>query len=205
MRGFESLTALITLKMEEYQNKKPKKRSYQVNLNAINLTITNYLLQQKKKGLIGIHLESRKIKILIKQETNNLEERLEEQETKEITLEQIALEEKNIINFPQELPYIKNRYQRSENYDSRSNTIDPSSGASIIYVSPSQLPSGQGWKVLSMYDPSTHTIYIANNLSPQTERFVYHHEVAHANGIRNESQADAYASSIVGYNIRNAA
>lgn len=56
-----------------------------------------------------------------------------------------------------------------------------------------------------MYDPSTHTIYIADNLPYNIERFVYHHEVGHALGIRNEQQADNYAASKVGYNIRNAA
>ena len=81
--------------------------------------------------------------------------------------------------------------------------INPKSKAKVIYVSPQELPSGIGWKVLGQYDASTHTIYLANNLSPNTERFVYYHEEAHSLGIMSESQADDYAASKTGYNLRN--
>lgn len=167
----------------------------------------------KEKGFIEIHLGSTKISILIQKACEvkaiNLEEKLKEQEKSKTTLEEIALNEKNITEFPYnpEDHYINDKYKITEIYPITNNQrdLDQSSGASVRYVSPSQLPSGYGWKALGMYDPSTHTIYIADNLPPDIERFVYHHEVAHAKGIRNESQADAYASSVVGYNIRNAA
>lgn len=73
--------------------------------------------------------------------------------------------------------------------------------ANVLYVPPSELPSGDGWRALGMYDPVTNMIYIANNLSPAEERFVYHHEVAHSLGIRNEAEADDYAASQTGYRI----
>lgn len=81
--------------------------------------------------------------------------------------------------------------------------INPKSKARIIYVSPQELPSGVGWKVLGQYDSSTHIIYLADNLSPNAERFVYYHEEAHSLGIMSESQADDYAASKTGYNLRN--
>ena len=208
--------------MEKYQSKKPKKKDYRVyhlEKNILSIISTYLLLQQKKnkpkeKKFIEVYIESQQISILIQQvneeQETNLEERLEEQESlEEITLEEIALNDKNkIIEFPYnpEGHYTKNKYSRTKIYPINNNhgITDQSSGASVRYVSPSQLPSGPGWKALGMYDPSTHTIYIANNLPPHIESFVYHHEVAHAKGIRNESQADAYASSRVGYNIRAA-
>lgn len=81
--------------------------------------------------------------------------------------------------------------------------INQKSKARVIYVSPQELPSGVEWKTLGQYDPSTHTIYIANNLSPNAERFVYYHEEAHSLGIMSESEADDYAASKTGYNLRN--
>lgn len=89
-----------------------------------------------------------------------------------------------------------NRFYSSKN-------INEKSKARVIYVSPQELPSGIGWKVLGQYDPSTHTIYLADNLSPNAERFVYYHEEAHSLGIMSESQADDYAASKTGYNLRN--
>lgn len=71
--------------------------------------------------------------------------------------------------------------------------------ANVVYVSPEQLPSGNGWRALGMYDPSINTIYIANNLSPQEEKFVYYHEVAHSLGIRDEAEADNYAALRTGH------
>ena len=76
------------------------------------------------------------------------------------------------------------------------------SKADIIYVSPGELPSGIDWIALGTYNPSTHTIYIANNLSPDIEKFVYYHEEAHSLGIRSERLADDYAAAKVGYHLR---
>lgn len=80
--------------------------------------------------------------------------------------------------------------------------VNKESKAHVIYVSPNELPSGDGWKVLGQYDPNTHTIYVANNLSPDVERFVYYHEEAHSLGIMDERTADDYAASKVGYHLR---
>jgi hypothetical protein len=103
----------------------------------------------------------------------------------------------NFIPFEEIVPYLKLKNLS----DSNNTNIDPVSGARVKNVMPYELPSGQGWKALGMYDPSTHTIYIANNLSYREREFVYHHEVAHALGVSNEAQADNYAQSKVGYMI----
>ena len=86
------------------------------------------------------------------------------------------------------------------NFSSRN--INKKSKAHVIYVSPDELPSGDGWKVLGQYDPNTHTIYVANNLSPDVEKFVYYHEEAHSLGVMDEKAADDYATAKTGYNLR---
>jgi len=80
--------------------------------------------------------------------------------------------------------------------------INSKTKARVVYVSPNELPSGNGWKALGQYNPNTHTIYIANNLDPQTTAFVYYHEEAHAYGIMSERLADSYATTRTGYNLR---
>src|SRR3989344_2551284 len=92
-----------------------------------------------------------------------------------------------------------NRLDKNRAREYSGDDTDPASGAAVRYVSPYELPSGDGWKALGMYDPSTHTIYIANNLSESERRFVYHHAVARALGIHSEFQADAYAESRTGH------
>src|SRR3989338_7124984 len=64
--------------------------------------------------------------------------------------------------------------------------IDPITKATIKAVPSNYLPSGDGWRVLGMYDPSIHTIYIAQDLPLHELVFVYAHEVAHAEGIRDD-------------------
>ena len=86
-------------------------------------------------------------------------------------------------------------------YNPAKDKINSKSKAQVIYVSPDELPSGVGWKVLGQYDPRTHTIYIANNLSPDIEDFVYYHEEAHSLGIKSERLADDYAASKVGFSL----
>lgn len=125
------------------------------------------------------------------------------------TLSQNILSLEELIKKPIEIPPVSknniiNAYETLRNYPSSSSlpvNSDPASGAAVYYVSPSQLPSGEGWRALGLYNPSTHTIYIANNLSSRDERFVYHHEVAHALGKYDEAEADAYATSKVGYSL----
>lgn len=105
----------------------------------------------------------------------------------------------NIIYYPE---FLKNK----EKFDKESLNKDPKSGATVVYVPQSSLPSGPGYKVLGMYVPSTHTIYISQDLPEHQKRFVYHHEVAHALGVSDEARADNYAAQQVGYYLsRNAA
>ncbi len=73
--------------------------------------------------------------------------------------------------------------------------------AVVREVSPSMLPSGIGWRALGMYDPSTHTIYISNDLSGAEKEFVYWHEIAHSRGIIDERMADSYAQGKTGYKM----
>jgi hypothetical protein len=73
--------------------------------------------------------------------------------------------------------------------------------AVVREVSPSMLPSGIGWRALGMYDPSTHTIYLSNDLSGAEKEFVYWHEVAHSRGIIDERMADSYAQGKTGYSM----
>ena len=75
------------------------------------------------------------------------------------------------------------------------------SGAKVMYVSPQELPQSMNGKVLGLYNSQTHTILIADNLSPKEEKFVYFHEEAHSIGIINERLADEYAASKSGYTI----
>jgi len=183
----------------------------QLNLTSLvssfNLKKENHEIKDlnyKDKSLIEIYIEKSEINIIIAHE----ELCNECKNKKENPLEEIVLKDKkeNIVNpYRPQISYLKDPYEQKQIYSKQGSNIDPISGATVHYVSPSQLPSGYGWKALGMYDPSTHTIYIADNLPYNIERFVYHHEVSHALGTRNEQQADNYASSKVGYNIRNAA
>lgn len=75
---------------------------------------------------------------------------------------------------------------------------DYQSGARIIELPSSQLPPN----VLGMYDPISHTIYIANDIPEYQEKFVRKHESGHALGITDEMKTDHYALSQVGYNLR---
>ncbi len=129
-----------------------------------------------------------------------LEQNLEKYLIKDIfeeILENIVNNDKNELE-----EFIESTLIRSSKIYSHKN-INQKSKARVIYVSPQELPSGVEWKVLGQYDPSTHTIYLANNLSPNAERFVYYHEEAHSLGIMSESEADDYAASKTGYNLRN--
>ncbi len=97
---------------------------------------------------------------------------------------------------PEEI-YYPNEDPKEKDYSIGS--TDRKSGAKVIYVDQSSLPLN----VLGLYKPSNHTIYINKDLPAYQKEFVYHHEVAHALGIRNEVEADKYAASIVGYNLRS--
>ncbi len=81
-------------------------------------------------------------------------------------------------------------------------SLEDKAEARVLYVDPKFLQNEPGKRTLGLYEPNTHTIYIANNLSEREERFVYHHEQAHAKGIYNEEMADLYAADKVGYNLR---
>ncbi|MDP2925101.1 MAG: hypothetical protein Q8N99_01890 [Nanoarchaeota archaeon] len=71
----------------------------------------------------------------------------------------------------------------------------------VYLVPPNHLPHGDSWKALGIYVPQTHTILIADNLSPKLEKFVYYHEIAHSLGIMDERKADEFAKKKCGYNI----
>jgi len=84
--------------------------------------------------------------------------------------------------------------------------VDPTSGANVYFVPPSYFPNVSGGRILGWYVPSTHEIYVSNDLSGDQLAYVYHHEVGHARGDHTEAGADAYARSIVGYDaVRRAA
>ena len=85
--------------------------------------------------------------------------------------------------------------------ESTNHHVNLQSKANVFYVDSSALPEN----VLGMYVPSTHTIYIANNLSKDAERFVYFHEEYHSIYGAGEGEADNYAFQRTGYNLRQAA
>lgn len=143
----------------------------------------------------------------IEEKTRNLEEIiLRDTETRAINsvLEEKSRDTKTAYD---EYGRFSNIYRKLEKYSSllervsSINHIDPETGAQVFYVPSSYLPPD----VLGMYVPSAHTIYIANDLAEYERRFVYHHEIAHAKGIRDEGLADSYAAERVGYNLRYAA
>jgi len=76
---------------------------------------------------------------------------------------------------------------------------NPEIGARVFHVPLSYLPHGSSWKALGIYVPYEHAIYIANNLPPRVEKFVYWHEVAHSLGIMDEKEADNFAAKKCGY------
>lgn len=105
--------------------------------------------------------------------------------------------------------YQNHKTERKDTLENRANTpfkyvnvrledlnIDYPSGARVTEVPSSQLPEG----VLGIYDPSSHTIRVASNISEYEKQFVKKHESAHALGLRDEAKTDAYAASQAGYN-----
>ena len=93
-------------------------------------------------------------------------------------------------------------YKKFKNYSNAGGHRDSKSGAYVFYVPSHALPSGNGWRALGMYDPKTHSIYVANDLSSRDKEFVYHHEVAHALGEMDEDRCDNYAAVQTGYRMR---
>ena len=168
-----------------------------LNLKIYQIKKENYYNQ--KNEFYSIYLEKYKIHVLVekKDKKNSLEsiiENIEDKIKEELNSSKRSLEESILKDYKKILnSTITKQYSKS--------IIDQKTGAQVFYVPPSTLPAN----VLGMYIPSMHTIYISNALSPHEEKFVYHHEIAHASGIKDESLADAYAASIVGYNLRQAA
>lgn len=186
-------------KLNNYQIKFHQKTYNSIYSGKYNIHIlSRYPKKDDEKDGGEIDENESPLESLIEQSEDEIEEKLEseKQDSKIISLENVLKQNKK-IGYKNSL----NSYLSYLNSRSYSSHKDPLTGAQIFYVSPSYLPKN----VLGMYVPSTHTIYIANNLSEREERFVYYHELAHAKGIRNENQADAYAASIIGYNLRNAA
>ena len=127
---------------------------------------------------------------------SNLSERYEIRDPFEKILEEIVNENNHLLRNTIDKILEKYIISYSDNHKNQR------SKANVIYVSPHELPSGIGWIALGMYNPNTHTIYIANNLSSDIKKFVYYHEEAHSLGIRSERSADDYAAAKVGYNLR---
>ncbi len=172
----------ITLKYPENENE--------------NKELENQEAQENYKNNLEALIEKMKEKLeeQINKERNyksNLEEKLQENNEKYII-------PSNYKNKHNKKLYNYLEYLISESTDHH---INPQSKANVFYVNPSALPEN----VLGMYTPSTHTIYIANNLSKDVERFVYYHEEYHSIYGSGEDQADAYAAARVGYNLRQAA
>ncbi|MDO8508836.1 MAG: DUF3810 family protein [Nanoarchaeota archaeon] len=182
-----------------------------------------YSIKYAKTPLQTIYSE--KYSILVTIENNSQESSSLESIVKKVENEIEKIDGKKIISLVDHLKNIKPKENKIEDYhpekdkenkiyypifkknqldeglsrEIQSTAIDPKSGAKVIYVPQSSLPSN----VLGMYVPSSHTIYISRDLPEYKRQFVYHHEVAHALGIRNEVQADNYAASVVGYHLRS--
>jgi hypothetical protein len=177
-------------------------------MNILKTTLYSYKLDSNK--IFSYYEDQLKEDEEIKKESE-LELKIKEKDNEKLKDEKIiklediinSKRKKNNYIFPiisnstKKTISFKNEYPKYNNQISSSNHIDPTSKAQVFYVPSSQLPPN----VLGRYHIPSHTIYIANNLSQRVKNFVYHHEVAHAIGIMNESQADAYAERIVGYNI----
>jgi len=85
---------------------------------------------------------------------------------------------------------VKPDYQKEQDTD-----------AKIYYISPEKLPHSRNWRALGLYVPYMHTIFIADNLPPKIEKFVYYHEIAHSLGIMDEEEADRFAAKKCGYYV----
>jgi len=194
------------------KKKNSKNHTYYSNKKEIYI-LTKYPLKNKDRELKGYY-------------EKNLESLLEIEEQIEEELEELGVLRESVLEKLLHKPFSDEKYITPKDYRNnkiiylnlhkpqeylRSNqqniylNVNSKSGVSIFYVPPYTLPHGEGWRALGMYDPSTHSIYIANDLTSYEERFVYHHEIAHALGIRDENLADQYAASKVGYNLRQAA
>ncbi len=179
-----NIILLVQNKDQEKKEKQEQQSDSKDNLDSLIEKIENQFEEIGNKKIISLEEKVKKIK-----------------DKKYIFQEDYKNPEKDdkIIYYPE---FLKNKEKLDvKEFLNR----DPKSGARIIYVSQSSLPSGPGYKVLGMYDPSKHTIYISQDLPEYQKRFVYHHEVAHALGIRDETFADNYAAQQVGYHLRRAA
>jgi len=111
----------------------------------------------------------------------------------------------NQINQPQ--IFIEPQEETEENIEQ--NIVEPDyereqeteTDARIFYVNPEKLPHSLYWRALGIYVPYLHSIFIANNLPPKIEKFVYYHEIAHSKGIMDEEEADKYATKKCGYYV----
>ncbi len=167
---------------------------YEINM------IVKYNSETEKPNEKSGGLES-----ILEEIKTKFEEKAEEQEKEKKT----DLEEKLKKDDKYVLPRIyKNeksrRFYEYIDYLSEKTTahhINQKSKAHVFYVDSSALPKN----VLGMYVPSMHSIYISNSLTPEEEKFVYYHEEYHSLHGAGEAQADNYAASIVGYDLRAAA
>ena len=108
--------------------------------------------------------------------------------------------EKILSNYFKSLKNNNSLEGKLDNYDPWKNIYEkPKKDVEILYVSSQSLPFGFGWRVLGMYDPRTHTVYIADNLPSYVQNWVFHHEIGHSKGLGSERQANEYAFMQTGY------
>ena len=121
------------------------------------------------------------------------------------SLEEILVNPQKEIKKPKE-EYILNSKDNKLIFPFRygspsSHHINKKSKAFVFYVDPSALPQVEDGIVLGLYNHSTHSIYIANNLSKDEEEFVYYHEEYHSLHGKGEAQADQYAFERTGHSL----
>lgn len=201
-----------------YYSKPKKKLLGLLHRQMPDLTDYQLIKSQKCHITLLIGYAPEKNAALQKKNLENLVEEIEEQLEKISQNNDFPTSLENLLNQLDEEKYllppenkdknilypdftIKEKYPKRESSQTPTNK-DPKSGAKVEYLPSFMLPHGNGWRALGMYDPQTHTIYVANDLAEHEKDFVYYHEVAHALGIHDEMQADNYATRQVGYSIR---
>ena len=77
--------------------------------------------------------------------------------------------------------------------------IDPETGARIIMVPQHYLPEGNGWQAIGLYNSSTHTIYVSQDMSKYNQIATCAHEIEHAKGEFNEYFTEEKAQARLKY------
>ena len=197
------------IKCEAEENLNPY-NIYQIQIKKYNINILiKYQLrenQEEKREEAESNLED-----ILKQVIKDFKEKSQaKNERKNEDIKIISLEEK-LKERDNEKYILPNKYKPNKDNDlsnyfkylvsqNTNHHINQKSGAHVFYVPSSYLPPN----VLGMYVPSTHTIYVANDLSEKDKEFVYFHEEYHSIHGAGEEEADNYAFQRTGYNLRAA-